>query len=405
MLLWMAYVVLVTLLVGLAALLAEKAARLKRARCRWIWSAAMAASVLMPLLAGSVSLQVPASVHAAASGPAALRHLTGDSLVVTRRIRADAARAISSQDMDAWLRRLWMLASSALAMVLIGSAANLRWRQRSWVVRSVAGVAVYVAPDIGPAVVGVFRPRIVVPHWLTELPDAQQSLVIAHERAHLQAKDPQALAAALCLLVCIPWNAPLWWQLRRLRRASEVDCDAGIVRSGADARAYGQTLLAVGLRQSPSINTAIAMSQPRSFLEERIAIMLRKPSKSWALLAAACGGLSVALVAVATQISPPPGRSASPATATAPDTASTAAHARVVTVPAAVLDGYTGFYAYGDGAEVTTVSREGEHLLVEFPGLSAQPMQRHSATLFFGAGTTAAGARSLAAQGIRPAGP
>ena len=111
-----------------------------------------------------------------------------------------------------------------------------------------------------------------------------------------------------------------------------------------------------------------------------------------AALAAACGGLSVALVAVATQISPPPGRSASPATATAPATSSSPGQQhRVVSVPAAVLDGYAGVYAYGDGAEVTTVSREAEHLLVEFPGLSPQPMQPESATVFFGAGAYTVG--------------
>ena len=209
MLPWVLYVILVTLLVGMAALVAEKAARLRRARGRGIRRAAMAASVLIPLAAGSISLQLPASLHAAVpGGAAALRHLTAESLSTTRWIPADAARAISSQDIDAWLTRLWILASSALAIVLTGSAANLRWRRRTWVVRSVAGVAVYVAPDIGPAVVGVFRPRIVVPHWLTDLPDTQQSLVIAHERAHLQAKDPQALAVALCLLVCTPWKRP-----------------------------------------------------------------------------------------------------------------------------------------------------------------------------------------------------
>jgi hypothetical protein len=62
---------------------------------------------------------------------------------------------------------------------------------------SIAGVAVYVAADVGPAVVGLLRPRIVVPGWLTELPDAQQALVIAHELSHLKARDPQALAAAI----------------------------------------------------------------------------------------------------------------------------------------------------------------------------------------------------------------
>ena len=41
-------VVLVTLLLGVAALAAEQAARLRRAPCRWIWILAMAASLVIP---------------------------------------------------------------------------------------------------------------------------------------------------------------------------------------------------------------------------------------------------------------------------------------------------------------------------------------------------------------------
>ena len=62
MLAWMIYVVLVTLLVGVAALAAEKAARLRLAPSRWIWMLAMAASLLIPTVIVSVSVQVPAFV-------------------------------------------------------------------------------------------------------------------------------------------------------------------------------------------------------------------------------------------------------------------------------------------------------------------------------------------------------
>ena len=207
------------------------------------------------------------------------------------------------------------LASASLWLLLLGSSASLRWKRRGWEIRNLAGVAVYVAPDVGPAVVGLFRPRIVVPGWLSELPPAKQALVIAHETLHLQARDPQVLAAALGLLLCAPWNVPLWWQLLRLRRAIEVDCDAGVLRGGVDVRRYGETLLAVGRRQSRSIASVTAMSEPQSFLEQRITIMLRKPPKTWALMAATLSALSLTLVAVATQMAP---RSAAAGRAKAP---------------------------------------------------------------------------------------
>jgi bla regulator protein BlaR1 len=384
MLAWMIYVVLVTLLVGVAALAAEKAARLRLAPSRWIWMLAMAASLLIPTVIVSVSVQVPAFVSPAASGRViALRRVTSETLSPANWIGAGTHHAISSRSADSLLRRCWSIASAALLLFLLGSGTHLWWRKRSWASRSIAGVPVYVAADVGPAVVGLLRPRIVVPSWLTELPDAQQALVIAHELSHLKARDPQALAAALCVLVCAPWNLPLWWQYRRLRCAIEVDCDASVLRSGGDAKQYGKTLLAVGQRQWASITTVAAMSESRSFLEERITIMLRKPSKSWLLATAAFGCLSLTLVAVATQVSPP--ESGSPPEIGPPsDGADMAGHQRVlVHLPSTVLDGYTGYYEYGD-TSFTTVKREGQHLMVEFPAIPQIAMYPESPTVFFG---------------------
>ncbi|MDB6100760.1 MAG: Signal transducer regulating beta-lactamase production, contains metallopeptidase domain [Gammaproteobacteria bacterium] len=391
MLAWMIYVVLVTLLVGLAALAAEKAARLRLAPSRWIWILAMVSSLLVPTMIVSVSVQVPTFLSPASPGEAiALRQVTSGALSPTKWIGTGANRALSSRNLDAWLRCCWIIASATLVLLLFGSSASLWWRKRSWVTSTVAGVSVYVASDIGPAVVGLLRPRIVVPNWLTELPDSQQALVIAHEIAHLKAGDPQAFATALCVLVCAPWNAPLWWQLRRLRHAIEVDCDAGVLRSGVEAKQYGETLLAVGQRQSASITTVAAMSEPRSFLEERITIMLRKPSKSWVLMAATFSCLSLTLIAVATQISPPESSSRPTESGTLPDGRSISGRQRVlVHLPSAVLDGYTGYYQYGEAAGFTTVKREGEHLMVEFPGLPPRPMYPESPTMFFGEDTDA----------------
>ena len=77
----------------------------------------------------------------------------------------------------------------------------------------------------------------------------------------------------------MPWNLPLWWQLRRLRYAIEVDCDARVLAGGLDPAHYGETLIAVGERQSAYVGAVAAMSESRSFLEERIRIMISKPVK------------------------------------------------------------------------------------------------------------------------------
>jgi BlaR1 peptidase M56 len=75
-----------------------------------------------------------------------------------------------------------------------------------------AGVPVHVSDDAGPAIVGLLAPHIVVPRWLMQRPPDVQELVIAHEQGHLEAHDARLVTIALGLLVCMPWNLPLWWQ-------------------------------------------------------------------------------------------------------------------------------------------------------------------------------------------------
>jgi bla regulator protein blaR1 len=119
-------------------------------------------------------------------------------------------------------------------------------------------------------------------------------LVIAHEHGHLEAHDARLVTIALGLLVCMPWNLPLWWQLRRLRFAAETDCDARVLRRGYDVSRYGEILIAVGERQSATIAMVAAMSEPSSLLEQRIRNMLRKKTKYAHATAAALACLGIA---------------------------------------------------------------------------------------------------------------
>ena len=163
-----------------------------------------------------------------------------------------------------------------------------------------------------------------------------QSAVIAHEQSHLDARDPQLFTLALALLVFMPWNLPLWWQLRRLRYAIEVDCDARVLQGGIDPTHYGETLISVGERQSAYIGAVAAMSESKSFLEERIRIMISKPVKWRRVGVAALAGVSLALTALAAQVSPP-NVNAVEATG-AQDGAAKPAERVAIKLPAATLD-------------------------------------------------------------------
>ena len=98
---------------------------------------------------------------------------------------------------------------------------------------------------IGPAVVGIFTPRVVVPaDFETRFTGEEQALILAHERAHLRRHDPSANGAA-ALVQCLCWFNPLAHLGAQLMRIDqELACDAAVVEGGeADRGAYARALL------------------------------------------------------------------------------------------------------------------------------------------------------------------
>ena len=59
MLAWMLYVIMVTLLLSVGAYVAERAARLSRGGTRWVWLTAIVASLAIPTVIASVTVQLP----------------------------------------------------------------------------------------------------------------------------------------------------------------------------------------------------------------------------------------------------------------------------------------------------------------------------------------------------------
>ena len=362
MLTWMLYVIAITLLLSGAALAAERSARLRRARTRWIWAVTIVASLGIPVLIASVSIQVPSLLTPQiARRVTALRELTSVHVVSRQWVHEHTRNIVAARDENRLLQRTWMAVSATLLAALALNGAYVSWRKRRWKTGTIAGISVYIAPEVGPAVVGLLRPRIVVPEWLLEASPSRQAMALAHEQAHLEGHDPQLLTVALCLVVLMPWNFPLWWQLHRLRYAIEVDCDARVLERGLDTRLYGKMLIDVGERPIAYVGTVAAMSESRSFLEERIAIMVRDPAKWWSLATVASGLLALALVAVASQVAPP-----NVGNLAGSDQGS------LILTPA-VLDRYVGFYVKG-GHTVLTVTRDGTRLLIKGPDFDPEEL-------------------------------
>src|SRR5690348_6587107 len=61
---WMVYSVVVSLLMGLAALALERSAHIRQRPARWLWGTCMAASLAMLCIPSEVSVHIPETTHA-----------------------------------------------------------------------------------------------------------------------------------------------------------------------------------------------------------------------------------------------------------------------------------------------------------------------------------------------------
>jgi bla regulator protein BlaR1 len=365
MLAWMAYAVTVSALLTIAAFGAEQVALARRAAGRWVWALAIAASLALPLAVPSVSIAVPAVLnHGGPATTVPLRALTSPALTPAAWTPRMPPAAATQFDTDRALKQAWAALSATMLAALAACAAYLFWRKRGWTESTIAGATVLVSDDVGPAVVGLLRYHIVVPAWLVRAPTQLQAMVIAHEQSHLKAGDPQLLMLALLALVAMPWNLPLWWQLRRLRLAAEVDCDARVLARGHNLQRYGAALIDVGARQSAFAGTATAMAASRSSLEHRIGIMVRLPARWKRRAAPALAALSLCMVALAAQVGPPD-----------------LAH-RAVALPPALLQSYAGYYQLDDH-RVMIVAQAGDNLSASTNMVRRMALLPESETGFF----------------------
>src|SRR6266487_6960503 len=74
------------------------------------------------------------------------------------------------------------------------------------------------------------------------------------------------ISTSAAALVLMPWNPALWWQVRRLRLAVEIDCDGRVLARGGTPPEYFELLLQVGRRRARFALAVPALGEPASFL-------------------------------------------------------------------------------------------------------------------------------------------
>src|ERR1700693_1418518 len=243
---------------------------------RWVWCVVIPMSVIIPGYYRGHHMVSVIDVQQAVQPT--MGHMFGMTSITA----LDPAWWARIASYDTSINRLWLTLSAVLILWGVANA----WRVSRVVSLSrrargdargtaiVDGVSVVVTDSIGPATVGLLRSRVLVPRWVLALPGSQRQYVLRHEDEHRRAHDARLLFVASLPLILMPWNLAMWWQLRRLCLAVEIDCDNRVVSGLGDAPAYGELLLKVALAGSRSPRLQPAFLGGVGTLERRLMVLL-----------------------------------------------------------------------------------------------------------------------------------
>jgi beta-lactamase regulating signal transducer with metallopeptidase domain len=282
-----------TVVLALAALVATLLRRSSAATRHLIWSLALAALVVLPVLDTALpawSWDVPSVAEGGRVEPAAVNPApTGDVAPAN----VTSVMAVSLADQPS------LPATIAVTIVVIGLwgggvllllgrlAVHLQHAHGiarrgapavSAVQRRASGLAkravrVVVSREISvPASMGVFRPWVLLPEASRRWPADQVDIVLRHEVAHITRCD---YVFHLIVETCkaLYWPNPLvWFAARRSEIERERACDDRALASGVPSQSYATRLVEMARAQFEAAG-ALAMAQ-RSGLAERVRSIL-----------------------------------------------------------------------------------------------------------------------------------
>jgi beta-lactamase regulating signal transducer with metallopeptidase domain len=318
----MLYTLAVGALIAAAALGLEGALRLAGRPTRWVWAGALLLAlglvatapyrVAAPMVTAITTTTAVAAPPAAPQAASLVEVLAGSlrsalhaaTAVPLARLGAVVTRTSGSSWNTALLAGWGVLSSLALLAFAWTALRYRAIRSRSPRTR-LHDTDVRITGELGPAVVGLFRHEIVVPRWLLGAGAEEQRLILAHETEHRRARDPLLLAGGWLAIVLVPWHPAVWWMTSRLRLATEVDCDARVLRRGVEPLAYGSLLIAIAGRCAGIRVGVSALADSQSHLEQRLTAMTPRSRTFPLARGAALGALALTAVLAACEASMP----------------------------------------------------------------------------------------------------
>lgn len=273
-----------------------------------LWAVVLLKLVLPP------TLRSPVSVAHAASGLEPVSWLAPGALPSSRGLAVAAlvAWALGALAflvvLEVARRRVaasWLGASSAADGELAERVARLASRLGMSRVPAVRVHGGGLGRELGPGVVGAWRPIIVVPRSLLASP-AELDHALLHELAHVRRRDP--LAALACTVLRAAWwfHPAAWLACARLAELRELCCDQEVARVlGDETRSYRRTLARMALRRLESPAGVLGFMHRHALILARLSALERpaRPRPRWRR-ALTAGALSL-LLACAVPLMPP----------------------------------------------------------------------------------------------------
>lgn len=299
---WMLYALVISSLAALAGTALERAARLLDLEARWVWMTAMLASVAAPfwIRFGAVTASARSATDMDAATDATLALL----LPILNSVANPSSPILTR--MNDLAGPMWIAASIVITVALLVGTVRLTHSAKRWPRREAGGETVRVSGGFGPALVGLVHPEIVLPHWILGLGRDQLEVVLLHEAEHRRVRDPLVLAGGVAAVLLMPWNPAIWWQLTRMRRAVELDCDRRVLRRGIPRITYGEVLLNVGARAARMPLPVPGLTNPVTLLERRILMITGPAPKGRVRKAAAALAVAGVVIAGACEAPTPP---------------------------------------------------------------------------------------------------
>jgi len=287
---WKATVILAAAFAA-AALLRERPAALRH----FLWTAAFAALLVLPVLVGRMPELGVAAPQVAVGGVAN----AGAAPLNDGRSSVRAVTHVKpAVDWIAVLYGAGLLGTAA--WFLIGAARTARLVGRAQAAPELGADVVATAEAPVPLAWGIWRPAVVLPAAALEWPRARLASALLHERMHHRRRDllAQAVAQAAC---CLFWFHPLaWLALAKQRVERERACDDAVLREGVAAHEYATHLMEMvralaGRRHGWADAPAMAEG---SGLETRVRAVLDGRRDRRPLSRGAAAGIAAAMLAL-----------------------------------------------------------------------------------------------------------